>query len=291
MSGLTMFAHLVLDRLKLGELERIPEPTLIMENPLQVDAFMRAGREDGILAFTYFHHALHTPSIICSGDTVLDLACGPANQLVQIARLNPQARFIGIDASSEMLGHARATLDRCQTDNISLQPGDICALNGFADASVDVVISTLSLHHLPDVASLHACFREIRRVLKPGGGLLLIDFGRLRRRQTQEFFATDRTDQQLPIFTEDYRNSLRAAFSPEEIRLAARVLGSNIKIQRTWIAPFMIAVKSPARRTPDAADRLRARQLFATLLPDQQRDFRDFSLLARLGGMVSPLTI
>lgn len=291
MSGLTMFAHLVLDRLTPGDIERIPEPALVMEDPGQVDAFMRAGREDGILAFTYFHNALHSLPLICPGDTVLDLACGPANQLVQIARLNPQACFIGIDASSEMLDHARATLDRCQTRNIKLQAGDICCLKDFADASVDAVISTLSLHHLPDEASLRACFREIRRVLKPGGGVLLIDFGRLRRQQTQEFFATDRTDLQLPVFTQDYRNSLRAAFSQKEFRSAASELGPEVLIQRTWIAPFMIALKSPPRRTPDASDQQRASRLFATLQPEQQRDFRDFARFAHFGGMELPLML
>lgn len=286
-----MLAHLVLDRLSRNELERIPEPDLVMENPAQVEVFMRVGREDGILAFTYFYNALHTLPLIRPGDTVLDLACGPANQLVQIARLNPAAAFIGIDASEGMLLQADATLRRRAVRNVRLESGDIRCLEGFADASVDVVTSTLSLHHLPGLADLEACFREIRRVLKPGGGVFLIDFGRFRRRQTQEFFATDRAERQPPIFTEDYRNSLRAAFSYEDFRTRSGLLGESVCVQRTWLAPFMVALKSPARRSPELADLQRARQMFRELRPEQQEDFRDFARLFEYGGMALPVSV
>lgn len=286
-----MLAHLVLDRLSSNELERIPEPDLVMEDPAQVEVFMRVGREDGILAFTYFHNALHTLPLIRPGDTVLDLACGPANQLVQIARLNPGASFIGLDASEGMLGQAAATLRRRAVRNVRLASGDIRCLEDFADASIDVVTSTLSLHHLPDLADLEACFREIRRVLKPGGGLFLIDFGRFRRRQTQEFFATDRAERQPALFTEDYRNSLRAAFSYEDFRALAGLLGANVSVQRTWLAPFMIVLKSPARRTPELADLQRARKMFRELRPEQQEDFRDFARLFEYGGMDLPVAV
>lgn len=289
MSGLAMFAHLLLDRLSRAEQPRVPEPDLVMEDPEQVEAFMRAGREDGILAFTYVYNALHTLPLIRPGDTVLDLACGPANQLVQIARLHPQARFIGLDASSKMLDHAQATLARCHIDNVTLQQGDICRLGAFADASLEAVVSTLSLHHLPDLASLEACFREIRRVLKPGGGLFLVDFGRFRRRQTQEFFATDRAELQPVLFTEDYRNSLRAAFSVDEFCRAAQSLGAGFEVQRTWLAPFMLALSSRPRWRPDRLALARAEHLIGLLLPAQRKDLQDFARLFHFGGLPLPL--
>lgn len=291
MSGLSMLLELALDRLARHEQARIPEPDLIMEDPAQVEAFMRAGREDGILAFTYVYNALHTLALIRPGDRVLDLACGPANQLGVMARLHPQASFIGLDASGAMLEQARASLQRLRLDNVTLQQGDICRLENIPDASLDAVTSTLSLHHLPDEASLAACFREIGRVLKPGGGLFLIDFGRFRRARTQEFFATDRADLQPALFTEDYRNSLRAAFSLDEFRAAAPHLQHACEIRRTWLAPFMIALKSPPRRTLERADLQRAHQLFATLQPAQQRDFRDFSRLFLYGGLSLPVAL
>ncbi|MDO6385505.1 MULTISPECIES: class I SAM-dependent methyltransferase [unclassified Uliginosibacterium] len=291
MSGLVMMFHLVLDRLARHEQVRVPEPALVMEDPAKVEAFMRAGREDGILAFTYVYNALQTLSLIRPGDTVLDLACGPANQLGVMASLHPQAQFIGLDASAAMLEHGQATLARQQLDNMRLRQGDICKLEGFADASIDVVTSTLSLHHLPDLAALEACFRELRRVLKPGGGVLLIDFGRLRRPQTQEFFATDRADLQPELFTEDYRHSLRAAFSEPELRQLAPVLGSDVSLHRTWMAPFMLALRSPPRWLPDAPAEARARQLISRLQPAQRRDLLDYARFFHFGGMAMPMAI
>ena len=288
MSGLAMFAHLLLDRFSRAELPRVPEPALVMRDPEQVEAFMRAGREDGILAFTYVFNALQTLPLICPGDRVLDLACGPANQLAQIARLHPEAEFVGLDASSTMLHQAHATLARCRVDNVTLQQGDICRLDAFADASLDAVISTLSLHHLPDLAALEACFGEIRRVLKPGGGLFLIDFGRFRRRQSQEFFATDRSALQPPLFTEDYRNSLRAAFSEAEFRQAMPALGDGAELRRSWLAPFMLALRSRPRWHPDRLAVARAEHLIGLLNPAQRKDLEDFARLFHFGGLPLP---
>ena len=58
-----------------------------------------------------------------------------------------------------------------------------------ADRSVDGLISTMALHHLPTVGHLEACFAEIRRVLKPEGAVYLADFGRLRSLKSVLFFA------------------------------------------------------------------------------------------------------
>jgi ubiquinone/menaquinone biosynthesis C-methylase UbiE len=51
----------------------------------------------------------------------------------------------------------------------------------FPDARFDVALSTLMLHHLPRVARLQ-CAIEMRRVLKPGGRALVVDFGPTERR-------------------------------------------------------------------------------------------------------------
>lgn len=283
-----MFRHLMLDRFWPSAVARAPEPALVMEDARQVESFMRAGREDGILAFTYFYNALQTLQHLRPGDTVLDLGCGPANQLACIARMHPQTHFVGVDASAAMLEEARATAARSGLTNLSFRLGDIRRLEGFASASVDAVISTLSLHHLPDLAGLEACFREIRRVLRPGGGLFLTDFGRLRRVPTQEFFARDRAAEQPALFTQDYRNSLAAAFSYAEFARMRGLLGEGVALRRTWIAPFMVTLHGAPRATPGESDLTRMREIFGRLGPDQQRDFRDFARLFAMGGLALP---
>jgi len=279
-----MLWHLVLDSLTREDLPRIPEPDLVMTDPAQVEAYQRAGREDGFFAHLYFFHALQAMPQILPGDVVLDLACGPASQLAQMARLNPAARFIGLDASPAMLEQAAATARRCGLGNLHLQAGDMTRLEGFADASVDVVVSTMALHHLPDLAALQATFREVRRVLKPGGGLYIVDFGRLRRAGTRNFFARDRADQQPPLFAEDFRHSMRAAFSADELAGAARLLGEGFRVHRTLIAPFMVAICAVPRRQLDEVAQGRARTLFRALSGIQRRDFGDFCRLFTYAG-------
>lgn len=292
MSGPVMLAHLFLERLSSKPaLPRVPETELVMDDLAQNESFELAGREDGILAFIYLYQALQIAPLIRPGDRVLDLGCGPANQLAQIARLNPQAHFTGLDASAEMLARAQATIRRCGVANVEPAAGDMTTLAGFADASVDCVISTMSLHHLPDTAALGKAMRAMRRVLKPDGGLYLVDFGRLKRTATQRFFAEDRSDVQPEKFTCDYFNSLRAAFSVDELSRAAQVLGGGVSRYTTALAPFMVIFRSAARREPDAQTRQLACELYRRLSERQRKDFRLYARWLRAGGLDLPFAL
>lgn len=289
MSGPVMLTHLILERLSRSAQPRVPEPELVMDDFAQNEAFERAGREDGVLAFIYLYQALQITSLVRPGDRVLDLGCGPANQLVQIARLNPQAQFTGLDASAGMLDRTCETIRRCAVANIEPVCGDMTSLSGFADASFDCIISTMALHHLPDEAALTATMHAARRVLKPGGGLYLIDFGRLKRAATQRFFAEDRSDIQPEKFTRDYFNSLRAAFSVEQLSRAAQSFGDGVTRYATALAPFMVIFRSAPRRGPDASNRQMARIQYEQLSAGQQDDFRLYARWLHAGGLDLPL--
>lgn len=286
-----MIGHLLLERLSRRVLPRIPESAPIMEAPDQIAAFMQCGRDEGILTHVYFFHAVMSLPIIRRGDTVLDLACGPANQLLHIARLHPETNFIGLDASSNMLSVARSTLAKNQIENVALQAGDITHLAAIATASIDCVLCTMSLHHLPDTTALHGAMREIRRVLKPDGGIYLADFGRLKRIATKKFFATDRVELQSDQFTEDFLNSMRAAFSVAEFKAAAAELGVRIQLQHTALAPFMLIGRSTTRRAIDAMLEAQIKLHYDNLTPRQKRDFNNIVRWFRIGGLPLPCAL
>lgn len=288
MSTLAMAGHLLLERLTTRVLPRIPEPAPIMEAPEQIAAFAQGGRDDGILTHIYFLHALMSLPVICPGDTVLDLACGPANQLLHIARLHPDTRFIGLDASPNMLTVARSTLAENQINNVELQVGDITRLAEIATARVDCVLSTMALHHLPDTAALHSTMAEIHRVVKPGGGIYLADFGRLKRSATQKFFAHDRAELQSAQFTDDFLNSMRAAFSAAEFAVATAALGLPLQHYQTALAPFMMIGRSATRRALDAALKARVAVHYRNLTLRQSRDFTNIARWFRIGGLALP---
>jgi ubiquinone/menaquinone biosynthesis C-methylase UbiE len=112
------------------------------------------------------------------GETVLEIGCGTgAVARAARARLGPGGHVFGIDPSGEMIAVARrkAARERLQID---FRVAGIEALP-FPDASVDVALSSLMMHHLP--ADLKRTgLSEVRRVLKPGGRLVIVDFGKRR---------------------------------------------------------------------------------------------------------------
>lgn len=289
MPSLPVLRELLRETFALGSAPRVPEPELIMTDAAQVAAFHEAGREGGVMAPVYLFHATHISEVIRAGEAVLDLGCGPANQLGLVARLNPEVRFIGLDLSEGMLDMAGRNLAERGIHNVSLRRGDITRLDQFADASLDAVMSTVVLHHLPDESALFRCLAEVRRVLKPGGGLYLVDFGHFRTEATIRYFAHQYADRQPETFTTDYLNSLRAAFTLQSWREGfERSLKPLGTLHSTFGMPFMVAAKSPVRRhlPPELRERLSAE--YERMPSWHRRDFRDLRTFFRLGGLRTP---
>jgi arsenite methyltransferase len=268
---------------------RRPEPDLVMADPESVGDYVDAGRESGVMAPTYLLHTAHVCDLVRPGDVVLDLACGPAAQLVQVARIRRDASFIGVDLSREMLGRAREHIEASGAGNVTVREADITSLEGLGRRSVNVVMSSMSLHHLPTVGHLAQTMREIARVLADDGAVYLGDFGRLRSERTMDIFASQYAGRQGPAFTADYANSLRAAFSVREFRQAMGPIATRARLYRMLPIPFLVAIRSTrAGAAPaDAAGQLeRIRRGFN---PDQERDLRAMLRCFRLGGLATPL--
>ncbi|PPD35076.1 MAG: SAM-dependent methyltransferase [Methylomonas sp.] len=267
---------------------RETEPDLVMDDPDKVAAYTRAGREDGVMAPVYLFHCAQICEIIKPGDTVLDLGCGPATQLAMIARLNPETHFIGMDLSNEMLDKAGDYIAQQNLSNIEFRQGDITQLVTIADASIDAVMSTVVLHHLPDLKSLGNTFAEIKRVLKPDGGLYLVDFGHLKSEKSIRDFAYQYADRQAELFTLDYLYSLRAAFWPDDFsNLYQKHLSSFGKFYKTFVMPYMMVVKSPARRESDVALQQQLQSLKLNMPKYHQTDLKDLMIFFKLGGLKS----
>lgn len=107
------------------------------------------------------------------GEKVLDVGCGTGSlTLLAKERVGPAGEVYGIDPAYEMIDVARGKCARALVDVI-LQTGVIEAIP-FADDTFDVVLSSFMVHHLPEDVK-KAGFEEVRRVLVPGGRLLVID--------------------------------------------------------------------------------------------------------------------
>lgn len=106
---------------------------------------------------------------------VLDVGVGTGTLAVEIARRAPKVEIIGIDGDPEILAKAakKATEYDAQIELIEGRAEKLPV----PDDSTDVVVMTLILHHL-DSEVKRAALEEARRVLRPGGRLVVADWGK-----------------------------------------------------------------------------------------------------------------
>jgi ubiquinone/menaquinone biosynthesis C-methylase UbiE len=169
--------------------------------------------------------------------------------------------------------------------NVGFSQGDITRLENIGDGSVDAVISTMALHHLPTLKHLDDCFAEIRRVLKPGGAVYLTDFGRLKSLKSVIFFAYMNSQHQPHLFSLDYERSLRAAFLKEDFdSLVDRYFSQAVKVESTFKVPFLVIVKTEDKPLPIAL-RDRIAGMYKALRPRYRRDLNDMRTFFALGGL------
>lgn len=264
---------------------REPEPDLVMDGEDQVAAYAHAGRIDGVMSAAYLFHSARATQVFQACARVVDLGCGPATQLAQIAQFNPGTEFLGVDMSLEMLDKAEAHVASLGLTNVRFRQGDITDLNFLPDGSVDGVLSTMALHHLPTHEHLKRCFREVSRVLKRDGAVYMADFGRLKNLRSVLFFAYMNAKHQPHLFSLDYERSLRAAFEHADfVSIGGEALPASVSIYGTFLVPFLTILQTGPKPIPSELAR-RLVTMRKALLPRYRVDLDDMRLFFRLSGM------
>ncbi len=104
---------------------------------------------------------------------VLDVGTGPGTLVREIGRRFPGLQVDGIDLSEDMIELARSHARRLPLEErVHFVSGDVAHLP-YPDQSIDVVVSTISMHHWSE---LEQPLRELHRVLRPGGRVWIYDF-------------------------------------------------------------------------------------------------------------------
>jgi ubiquinone/menaquinone biosynthesis C-methylase UbiE len=103
--------------------------------------------------------------------TMLDVGCGGGRTIARLAKAAPDGRVFGVDYSEASVAAAR------RANKASIERGTVCVLPGsvsrlpFPEATFDLVTAVETHYYWPD---LTADLREVLRVVKPGGQLVLI---------------------------------------------------------------------------------------------------------------------
>jgi ubiquinone/menaquinone biosynthesis C-methylase UbiE len=158
---------------KTEETNESPNKTgLILHKAVFYDLFVwlfTLGRE---LAFR--EEMLHF-AYLRAGESVLDVGCGTGTLAIAAKRqVGTKGTVYGVDASPEMIARAEKKARKADVEVVFKKA--FAQKLPFPEAQFDVVLTTVMLHHLPRTARQELA-AEMRRVLKPGGRVLAIDFG------------------------------------------------------------------------------------------------------------------
>jgi SAM-dependent methyltransferase len=164
------------------------------------------------------------------GARVLDIGVGtgqiPALMFAECMNLE----MVAVDLAEAMLVVARARLDaaglssRCRVEKMDAKALDL------PDASFDLVACNSMIHHIPDPA---AAFREIARVVKPGGAIIVRDLIRPPTLEDAERIVERVAGGDNPRQKGLFFDSLRAALEVDEVSAMVRAAGlSDLRVER-----------------------------------------------------------
>lgn len=163
---------------------------------------------------------------IRKGDVVIDLGSGAGNDcFIARAETGETGKVIGIDFTEAMIRKARENAEKLQLHNVEFRQGDIEQMPVSADTA-DVVVSNCVLNLVPNKANV---FKEIYRVLKPGGHFCISDI-----------VLTGELPQKLQEAAEMYAGCVAGAIQKDDylgIIAEAGFVGVAVQKEKTIVIP------------------------------------------------------
>lgn len=194
-------------------MRRVPEPEL-MDGPDQARAYAAADfSEPNELFLSLFREQFPEP---VGPARVLDLGCGPADILLRFARTYPETLCDALDGSAAMLVFAQRTLTAAPdlAPRVSLLQETLPS-ERLPARSYGVILSNSLLHHLHDPGVL---WDTVLHAGRSGAAVLVMDLMRPGSEEAVDALVSQYAADAPPVLRRDFRASLCAAFTPEEVR-------------------------------------------------------------------------
>ncbi len=191
----------------------MPEPAELMDGAEQARAYAEADFSASNSLFVDLFEVLHPGEF---AGRAADLGCGPGDIPLRFLRRYPRAFVDGVDGAPAMLDLARQAAE--------VAPGlasrvrwvlDVLPSARLEAGGYDAVLSNSLLHHLTDPLDL---WRAVRHCGRDGAAVLVMDLARPDDEAGVEHVLAQHAAGAPPALVEDFRNSLYAAYTVEEVR-------------------------------------------------------------------------
>lgn len=284
MSGVAMARMFARELLARGYQPRGPTPSSALGPAGVLAAMEDGGQVDGRTAAGYLFHSARISQVLVGRQRCVDIGCGNAMQLLQVAALNPSIRFTGVDPSPVMLDSAMRRAECLGVTNVDWEIGDFASLLAAGPGRFDAAICTMTLHDLPDTAALDTALQAIACAAGDEGAVYIEDFARLKSPASIDFFVGLNAPAVPDRFSKLYRCSLGAAFTIEELRVVVARWLLGARLYSTFLVPFLNVVKTGDGEL-SAQTRAKLQEMRAALSPAARRDLDDLRRFFALGGL------
>lgn len=206
-------------------MRRVAEPEL-MDDAAQARAYAEADFSEAHQGYVDRFRQTFPRSV---PKRVVDLGCGPGDITLRFWRAWPQCSILAVDGAGAMLALARRAVAAAKaTDHIQLQQAVLPAEN-LPAAAFDTVLSNSLLHHLAEPSVL---WNTIRHCAGNGACIWVMDLLRPRDEARLAALVSQYTANAPPVLQHDFRCSLMAAYTVEELQAQLQQAGlSTLSVQ------------------------------------------------------------
>lgn len=204
-------------------MERIPEPRDLMDDVEQARAYAYADFSE---ANGLFIDLIEREADGMLEGPMLDLGCGPAAIPIALARRHAQLTIDAIDGAQAMLELARTAMstEPDLQQRIRLQCRYL-PCDDLPQGHYPLLASNSLLHHLGDPAAL---WQTIARCARPGARVVVMDLARPNTEVAVDALVESHTIDAPDVLRRDFRNSLLAAYTVDEIERQVSAAGLDL---------------------------------------------------------------